>query len=301
MHTVALISSVYNHLVQALLLLPLCKPTEMKTIVVSTDFSPAAINATNYAADMALAIGADLFLFHVYQIPVAVTDTPLLLVSVDDLKNSAEKKLEHLEKDLHHITSGQLKIKTEARLGDVNDELEEACKRIDPFAVVMGTTGHSTIDRILFGSTTLSAIKHLTWPVICIPKGTEYGTGIKKIGFACDLREVEATTPFPAILNFVQAFGAELHILNVEPPEPTPDVTEQTALLGTALREVDPQFHFIGHKDVEDGINEFAEKNNLDLLIAIPKKHKLMEGLFKPSSTGQLIRQSHIPVMCVHE
>ena len=87
----------------------------------------------------------------------------------------------------------------------------------------MGTTGLSAIERTLYGSTTLSVIKHLTRPVICVPKGKEYGAGIKKIGFACDLQDVEASTPFEQITHFVKELNAELHILNVEQQEPKPD------------------------------------------------------------------------------
>jgi nucleotide-binding universal stress UspA family protein len=273
----------------------------MKTLLVPTDFSPAALNATNYAADLAMTMGAGLFLFHVYQIPVAVTDVPLVLISVDDLKKAAEEKLLKLKTDVEHITSGKLKIETEARLGDTMDELEDLCKKVQPYAVIMGSTGHSGIERTLFGSTTLSAIRHLTWPVICVPKGKEFGTGIKKIGLACDLNQVETTTPFNAIIDFVQELNAEFHVLNVEQRDPAVDLSEQTAILGTAIKEVNPQFHFIENGDIEDGINEFAEKNNLDLIIAIPKKHKLLDGIFKPSSTKQLVFESHIPVMCIHD
>jgi nucleotide-binding universal stress UspA family protein len=273
----------------------------MKTLLVPTDFSAASTNAMNYAADMALAIGADLLLFHVYQIPIAVTDIPIALISVDELQESAEEKIKKTKADLEHITSGKLNISTSTRLGDTVDELEEVCKQVSPFAVVMGTTDHSGLERTLFGSTTLSAIKHLTWPVICVPKGKEYGIGIKKIGLACDLEQVEETTPFEAITNFVKELNAEFHILNVDQHHPQKDISEQTAILGTAVMEINPQFHFIDHKDIEDGINEFAEKNNLDLLIAIPKKHKALEGLFKPGSTRQLVFESHIPVMCIHE
>ena len=46
---------------------------------------------------------------------------------------------------------------------------------------------------------------------------------------------------------------------------------------------------------------EYVEENNIDLLITIPKKHKLLDSLFKHSSTKQLVTQSHVPVMCVHE
>ncbi len=123
------------------------------------------------------------------------------------------------------------------------------------------------------------------------------------MGFACDFKEVVKTTPAEAIRNFVTAFGAELHVLNVDHRDKhfKPDTPEQSALLHTLLEEAKPVYHFIDHADIEDGINEFAEKNNLDLIITIPKKHKLLEGLFKPSSTKQLVFQSHVPVMCIHE
>jgi len=41
----------------------------MKRILVPTDFSPAAENATAYAAQLARQIEASLVLLHVYQLP----------------------------------------------------------------------------------------------------------------------------------------------------------------------------------------------------------------------------------------
>lgn len=275
----------------------------MKTIIVPTDFSPAALNATNYAADMALAVKANLLLFHVYQLPLSVSDTPIVLLSVEELKESAEARLAQLKKDLEHITSGVMEIMTEARMGHLPDELEDICNTNKPFAVVMGTKGHSVMERALFGSNTLSVIKHITWPAICVPLGKEYGTGIKKVGLACDFDAVKETTPVAIIQNFVKDFGAELHVLNVdyENRHFKPETPLQSELLHKALDQLSPRYHYIENRDIEDGINEFAESNNLDLLITIPKKHKRLEGLFKKSSTKQLVFQSHVPVMCIHE
>ena len=275
----------------------------MKTIIVATDFSPVATNAVNFATNMALSIDASLLLFNAYNIPVSYTEVPLVMVSIEEMKKNSETQLEALKENISHITAGKLKIYTEARMGSSVDELEELCKTINPFAVVMGAKGYSGIEKLMFGSTTLSAIRHLTWPVICVPPGKEYGSGIKKIGFACDFREVVETTPANFIIQIVKEFKAELHVLNVDYNEKhfRPDTPEQSFLLHNLLEELKPVYHFINHPDVEDGINEFAETNNLDLVIAIPKKHKLLEGIFKPSSTKQLVFQSHIPVMCVHE
>lgn len=275
----------------------------MNTLIVPTDFSPAALNALNYAADMAIEIKADILLLHIYQVPIAITDAPLVMVSIDELKEGAEQKLASLKQGIEHVTSGKIHISTEAVLGDPVDELQMVCERENPFAVIMGSLGHSSLERSLFGSTTLSAIRRITSPVIAVPIGKEYSPGIKKAGLAADLRAVAETTPFDAIRRFIKMFNAELHILNVEYREKqSPEEKEKEfAIMNDAFKDLNPQFHFIENSDVEQGIDSFAVNNNIDLIIAIPKKHKLLEGLFKKSSTKQLIFESKLPVMCVHE
>ncbi len=275
----------------------------MKTIIVPTDFSPIAHNAMNYAVDMAVAIGADIHLINVYNIPVSYTEVPVVMVSVEELKKSSETQLMELQTSILHITSGKVKVKIESIMGNTVDELEEVCKKINPFAVVMGAKGKGAIENLLFGSTTLTALRHLTWPVICVPPGKEYGTGIKRIGFACDFREVVETTPVALIKDWVKIFNAELHILNVDYKNKGfgPDTPQETYKVHELMDDINPHYHFITFPDIEDGINEFAENNNMDLVITIPKKHKLLEGLFKPSSTKQLVLHSHVPIMCVHE
>jgi nucleotide-binding universal stress UspA family protein len=257
----------------------------------------------NFAAEMARNINASLMLLHVYQIPVSVTEVPIVTVSTEELRKDVEAKLHELKETVTHNTSGKIKIYAESRMGDVLNEIEGVCEHVKPFAVIMGTKGASGVEKILFGSVTLTAIRHLVWPVIVVPPGKKYGKGIKKIGFACDFDKVVETTPVQFIKNMVKEFGAELHVLNVDHENKhfKPDTPEESLMLHTLLEELRPSYHFINNEDIEDGINEFADKNNIDLLITIPKKHKLLDNLFKPSSTKQLVTQSHVPVMCVHE
>jgi nucleotide-binding universal stress UspA family protein len=275
----------------------------MKTILIPTDFSPVAANAMQYGIDLAKSIKASILLLHVYNIPISYSDVPVALVSVEELKKEAEEKLDAVRKEIDQMRWGSVKIYTESRLGNIVDEMENVCNKVQPFAVVMGSKGSSGLDRVLFGSTTLTAIRHLKWPVIAVPPGKKFGAGIKKIGFACDFKDVVNTTPALYIKNVVKEFNAELHVLNVDYHDRhfTPETPEQSALLHILLEEAKPVYHFISNKDVEDGINEFADNNKIDLLISIPKKHKLLEGLFKTSSTKQLVYQSYVPVMCVHE
>lgn len=273
----------------------------MKTIIIPTDFSPSAINAMNYAADMAIAINASILLFHVYSVPISMTDVPVMLVSVEDLEKNARFQMEELKQNLEHLISGKVPVSYETRLGDTVDELESLCERVQPFAVVMGARGATGLDALL-GSTTLAAVRRLKWPVICVPTGKEYGTGIHKIGLACDFKDVE-TTPAGTIKDVTENFHADLHVLNVDHKHENDNgnSNKETQLLQSMLESAKPVYDFIDHENVEEGISEFAEKNNLDLLIVIPKKHNFWERLFNKSSTKQLVSHSHIPVMCIHE
>jgi len=274
----------------------------MKTIIVPTDFSAISNNAIDYAIDLAKATGSSILLFHAYQVPVSMTDVPIVLLSVEDLQKSNESKMDDVKKSVQERTGNSIKIYAETKLGDTVDELEEVCNKVKPFAVVMGTKGATGMERVLFGSTTLTTIRHLNWPVIVVPPGKKYST-IKKIGFACDFREVVHTTPTHFIKDFVKEFNAELHVLNVDYKNShfKPNTPQESVLLHTLLEDLNPKYDFIEDANIEVGIEKFAEKNNLDLVITIPKKHKLLEGLFRKSHTKDLIFHSHLPIMCVHE
>jgi len=274
----------------------------MKTIIVPTDFSAISNNAIDYAVDLAKATGSSILVFHAYQVPVSMTDVPIVLLSVEDLQKNNESKMDDLKRSLQQRAGESIKIYAETKLGDTVDELEDVCAKVKPFAVVMGTKGATGMERVLFGSTTLTTIRHLSWPVIVVPPGKKYSM-IKKIGFACDFREVVNSTPTHFIKDFVKEFNAELHVLNVDYKSShfKPGTPEESVLLHTMLEDLDPRYDFIEDANIELGIEKFAKKNDLDLIITIPKKHKLLEGLFRKSHTKELIFHSHLPIMCVQE
>jgi nucleotide-binding universal stress UspA family protein len=275
----------------------------MKTIIIPTDFSATAKNAIDYAIAMAKEIKASITLLHVYSVPVTVTtDTPIVVVDEEELRKAAHFQLNTLKREIETNTGNSIKVYAELRLGDTVTELEDMGNNLKPFAIIMGSNGHTGMEQVLFGSTTLKTIRHVTWPVIAVPPSAKY-KGIKKIGFACDFKEVVKSTPAPLIKDFLKNFNAELHVLNVDYENKNfkPETPEESLLLHTLFEELNPVYHFIESPVVEEGINVFATSNQLDLLITIPKKHKLLEGLFKKSETKQLIAHSGIPVMCVHE
>jgi nucleotide-binding universal stress UspA family protein len=273
----------------------------MKTILVATDFSPAALNAAKYAADMALAINADMVLLHVFQIPVTYNEVLPVILNVDQLREDAEKNLDELKDQLNRQKNGKPGIQTNVEIGSFFDELKAACEKINPYMVVMGSQGTTASDRFLFGGHTVYAMKHLMWPLITVPNGVQFSS-IKKIGLACDFDKVIDTTPVHEIKLLMNDFKASLHILNTgSQKEYNPDIVFQSGMLQEMIADLKPQYHFITHKDADEGIMDFAEKNNIDLLIVLPKRHGLLNKLIHKSHTKQLVLHSHVPVMALHE
>lgn len=277
----------------------------MKTLVVPTDFSPVAANAVNYAVDMAIAINSSLVLINVYQPPIVYSDMPVPPVSIDSLeeiKQASEEKLQEQKREVQRITAGKVKIYTESRMGNIVDEVEKLCNSIDPFAIIMGSYGSNGLEKLLMGSTTLKTIRHIKYPVIVVPPGTSY-KGIRKIGLACDYKNIIESTPVDFIKNIVNEFGAELHVLNIDQNDShhNKEALVESAWLEALLDNIKPNYYFLDRDDVVEGINEFAEMNNLDMVMIIPKKHNLLDGIFHKSKSKEFITHSHIPIVSIHE
>ena len=272
----------------------------MKTILIATDFSTAAQNATEYAADMAIAANAGLFLLHIYQLPVNYGEVPFA-INPEEMMKDAEKKLTELKGLLIRKTNGHLKIETEVREGVFIRELKTVCESIKPYAVVIGSQGTTATEQFLFGSQAVFAMKHLVWPLITVPPGVKFSS-IKKIGLACDFDKVADTIPFDEIKLLVNDFHAELHILNVGKKNINdPALVFESGILQDMLSVAEPNFHFIANEHTDEGIIDFAEENQIDLLIVLPKRHALLEKIIHKSHTKQLVLYSHVPVMALHQ
>ncbi|MGN6164733.1 MAG: universal stress protein [Flavisolibacter sp.] len=261
----------------------------MKTIVVPTDFSPSADNAMHYAAQLAQTINAAVLLLHVYQIPVSMNDVPVMMISVDDLKNNADSGLERVKEALQK-NFPILDIKTESRLGDVISELKDVCIETHPFAIVVGKHGTSGVERFLFCSTTLSIIRHATYPVISIPDDTT-AFALKKIALATDGSHLSEHAE--TIKQFVQQLNAQLHIIHVVEDQ------KETSTIKNVFPGLDVIYETIRDEDFVHGIESYVSTRAIDMLAILPHKHSLIERLFSKTHTRELIEKLKIPVMAI--
>ena len=263
----------------------------MKTIIAATDFSAPAENAMLYAAAMASKVKASLILLHVYQIPVSMAEVPVLMISAEELRHAADEGLKNA-KAIVASAYPLLEVNIESRLGEVTEELNELCKSIGPVAIVTGKHGSSGLERLFFGSTSLSIVRHSNYPVIVIPDHTN-NHEIKNIALAVD--DLKDQLPKEKIRKFISTVGAQLHIVHVQSNK-------------TAVNELDEVVSFLGSKcttihsdEFFEGLQNYLMEHHIDMLIILPHKHSFMERLTFRTHTEELLKKLSIPVACIME
>jgi len=274
----------------------------MKSIIVPVDFSPAASNAALFAAELAAFYGAEIWLYHTYETPVAIGEFAYPLFDTNELQKAADNELELLkEKTLSKVRTA-VNIHTKAEMSLLQDGLTELCDALQPDLVVMGISGKGALTQLLIGSNTIKAVHYLKYPVLVVPpKGTFIP--VRKIGFACDYREIATTTPIQLLKKILADFNAELHILNIDFQNQyfSPDEVHESFVLKELVDDIKPEYHSIESEDVTEGINQFADKARLDWIVVIPKKHLLVQKMFSRSHTRHLLFHTHLPVLCIHQ
>lgn len=272
----------------------------MKTIIISTDFSTAAMNAAIYGIKMAESIKADVMLFNVFEV-LANYGEMVIDLNVDNLKNDAVNDMENLKAELIRNSGTKINISSDVRLGVFADELNTLCETLNPYAVIMGSQGKTATERILFGTHSLYAIKHLVWPLITVPATATFSS-IKNIGLAYDFEKELDNNFTEEIKLLAHDFNATIHVLNAaQEDEFDADFVMLSSRLERMLAPFTVKYHFIASDNANQGIIDFTEKNDIDLLIVMPKYHSLLEKIFFKSHTKQMILHSHVPVLALHK
>jgi nucleotide-binding universal stress UspA family protein len=274
----------------------------METIVVTTDFTPVSLNAVHYAAELASVLGMKLSILHVCGIPMSFSEVPAPTFDLVKAQSEAEINLATIKDNIEERTGGRLPVRTQVRVGEVIAEINDHCKAMKPYAVVIGAETTNTFERFLFGGKTVSALREVAWPLIIVPADVRF-THIRKVALACDCKDVVETIPKFFIKAFVHDLHAQLHVLHISKRDQdfnTPEAEEEFEWLKEILRGMRPKYHLINGDDIEKSIDQFAEENEIDLLIVIPKKYSVLHDLLRHSHSKNLVLQTHVPVMAVH-
>lgn len=272
----------------------------MKSIIVPVNFTECALNAAHYAADMALAMEADLHILHVVEIPASPAEAPIGYV-FDQIEKNAAASLQALSEDLLQRTRHQVSVNTLLEIGSVQLRLREACDRLKPFIVVMGAPG-DPYQRLLAGSDSIYAARHLPYPLLVVPVKSKFHA-IRKIAIACELAELQNSMPVSQafLRELKEMFTSKFEIINVTTDNEEEKDKEVFELYRwkESMKELVPALHFVKAEKVEEGIMGYLTAHDVDWLMVFPRRHGLLE--FHRSQSKRLVLHCPVPVLSICE
>jgi nucleotide-binding universal stress UspA family protein len=185
----------------------------MKKILVPCDFSKQAVNALQFALDLASESKGEVHLLNAIELPTMYDTTLMPALSFEqqllkELENNAENHFKKLKEK--HNNAG-IEIQSHIKFGNPYRMIIDYATENKIDLIVMGTHGASGMREVLIGSNTEKIVRSATVPVIAIKDYIELKS-IKNIVFPNTLTKdhEDLTMKVKALQNF---FDATLHIV----------------------------------------------------------------------------------------
>ncbi len=275
----------------------------MKKILFPTDFSETANNAFLYALNLAKSIDAQVYVLHVYELPMITGSLSAGLIqnvyetvelgSFENFKDNIPQ-LRQIAAD-NELSDIPLKFILEE--GNFLYILRETIEEESVDFVVMGTNGNSGFERFLFGSNTINTITSMKIPILSVPQELSF-KGFKNIGFTTifDQKDKDALKYLIEIANRHQA---KIHCMHVSKDgkfnqQVLEDWKDQFAN--------DPVvFEIYNDADPTNAVLDFIKEKQIDLLTVVSRNKGFFDNIFSPGFTKRIANKNITPLFVFHE
>ena len=277
----------------------------MKKILVPTDFS----EASNWAVDVAIGIAqrskAEIILLHIVEFPTSQSfDT----AGEWDLSQNWEEKvftlrlIKKANKDLREIekrvTASGAEVRIELKIGSAYHGISTIIGEQEVDLIVMGTFGHTRLERIFVGSTTDRVIRHSRCPVLTVHECPDSNL-FENIVYATSINDDEVA--FSRVIKTAQQlYNSKVHLVRVNTPSNfSPDNSMKKSMeeFATRLELENYTVNVFNDDTEEEGILHFAESIRADLIGLVTHARSGFSRLLTGSISEQVINQSRRPVL----
>jgi nucleotide-binding universal stress UspA family protein len=271
----------------------------MKRILVPTDFSAPAMQALQFAVDIADRSRGQVHLVHIVDLPIINNSLLSPSIYVDDsiVKDSIAKAQKSFDKSVEKYKDREVKITYSVEYGNPSMAILKLTEDQKSDLVVMGTKGASGLKEILVGSNTEKIVRGSKVPVISIPLGSKIST-IKNIVFPNSLRE-ENEELSQAVKTMQNFFKAKLHILYVNTPALFKRDHETIGRLRTYARRYmfkDVEIHVYNDLSEQEGTMNFATEIGADMIAMGTHGRQGLGHLFSGSVAEDVVNHVKCPI-----
>lgn len=270
--------------------------SQMKKILVPTDFSVCADNAVQVALEIAGKFQAEIIFQHLVN---DLSGSAHTLQGTAEQHESAHAKA-MLDALVHKAESTGLLARPLLVLNKGNDQIENYIEPLQIDLVVMGSHGTTGIREKILGSQTQRVVRHSSVPVLVIKHKPER-KGFKNILFATTFHENPEKAIEP-VVKLASAYSGKVHLLYVGLEKDTQtkaEVEEKMHRLGQQFPRATFTRNFITTNDPEWGI-QYVTKDVVPDAIALTTQLKVNKFIFSHSLAEDLVKHENLPVLVIN-
>jgi len=277
----------------------------MKKILIPTDFSPEADNCLELAASIAQKFQSEVHLLNVVE-PLVGDNISISGAQGDQGMDSLFmlKLMEHNHKEVDSRANKSifmgLETKGLVKVNDIYAEIKEYTHANEVGLIVMGSKGASGFAEVLVGSNAERVTRHSATPVLVCKKDVA-DFSPKNIVFATNGEE-GAKAAVGIITEFQEAFGAVVHILNVNTPNNFYRNRTMSKMLNDFAEHAGMKNYTINiYNDAneEDGILNFSEDIKADMIIIGTHARTGLSRILSSNISEDVVNHSDLPVLTV--
>ena len=272
----------------------------MKKIIVPVDFSKYSEYALETGASLAKQHNAELIVMHMLEMSESIYSSS----TADRGKENAfmlmvaNKKFEAFL-DKPYLEG--INVTPMVKYHKVLKEVAEVAKDVKADLIVMGSRGHSEYDGIFTGSNTEKVVRYSNTPVFVV-KSKPKSVNFEHIVLATDFSE-DSISAVKNAQETLSKLGKKTTLLHINLPNlnflSTDEIDEKVSefLDKAKLNKKDINIAHISDHSVEDGVLNYARRNNANAVAMITHGRKGLSHFFGGSISEDIVNHSKLPVI----
>ena len=275
-------------------------------ILLPTDFSKNSGNAISYAMELFKNEKCNFFFLHTYTPSFYRMDYMLggpMFSAIPD--SGVDISLAGLEKTLKDVKKSYKNPNHSYNIisafNTLTDEINEVTIEKEIDMVVMGTQGATGAKEIFLGSNTVYVLRKAIAPVLVIPENYTFQK-IQKILLPSDYLTNYKDNELSTAIKMVKMNKAKLIVLHVkEEYDLTASQEENKMALYRRLDGLSTTLTELKGSLMPNAILNYVQKNGIDLLMMMNRKHSFFERIFEKQNVDQIGFHIKIPFLVIRD
>lgn len=269
----------------------------MKKILLPTNFTSKARNAARYALRLFQEDQPKFHLLNAYELPAFSTTVQIAALQGGIGVKAKKALIEDQHRFTKEVDIYGASFTTATEFGGTSKVIIDYANRHQVDFVVMGTKGGNNYKKLFSGSNTREVIRKAKCPIIAIPEKAPFRTP-KNILFIPDPTQSTDKKSLGTLLEIAQKFDSKVNVLNLVNQKNGQIAKQHRIDLKKQLGDFFQAFHLLTENRIEEGLDDYLAKNEVDLLV-LQGKNNFLNTIFRSWNSRKSALFSERPLLAI--